>query len=128
MTAEIYSVPDALLAEVGLQPLGATAPCYRCDDVGAVLVPIAELRGPVIHPGRRGLVVDRLRSVLQAIVSGSPLPAVPVYREPGAAHATVLDGAHGYAISLALGFASIPCLLVSRDDAELVYQYPEGQR
>lgn len=124
----LYDVPADLLAEFGLQPGCATAPSYRCDDPGAVLVPTDELIPPILAPGRRGLAPDRLRQVLKAIADVRPLPAMPVFREAGAQRATILDGAHRYYVSVACGFASVPCVALSHDDAEVLYGYPDGQR
>ena len=121
-------VPDALLAEFGLQPYSATAPSYRCDDPAAVLVPIGKLIPPKLGPDRRSLVRERLRRVLASIAAGQPLDAIPVFREDGAQCATILDGAHRYFASVKCGFSSIPCKELSRDAAELGFRYPDGQR
>src|SRR5579871_4141280 len=109
MTEEpLYVVPDALLAEFGLQPCCATAPSYRCDDPAAVLVPVGELIPPILGPDRRGLMPERLRWVLESISTGRPLDAIPVYREDGAQYVTILDGAHRYFASVKCGFSLIP--------------------
>lgn len=129
MTDEVfYEVPDALLAEFGLQPYRATVPSYRCDDPAAVLVPIGELIPPILGPGRRGLAPERLRWVLKSIATGQPLDAIPVFREDGAICATILNGAHRYYVSVKCGFSSMPCKEQSREDAELLFVYPDGQR
>jgi hypothetical protein len=43
---------------------------------------------------------------------------VPVYREPGSPVAVVLGGAHRLAVAVALGYDTVPCELLSRDEAE----------
>ena len=129
MTDEaLYAVPDSLLAEFGLQSYRATALSYRCDDPAAVLIPVGELKPPILGPDRRGLAPDRLRRVFKSIASGQPLDAIPVFREDGAKYTTMLDGAHRYFASVKCGFSSIPCKELSRDDAELLFRYPDGQR
>ncbi len=117
----VYWVSDAMLAEFGLFPVHA--PVMRCTDAGSVPLPLADLR----WPAGRAFDPDRLRRLLHGIASGSDLPAVPVYREAGATIATVLDGAHRLPIIRALGGESAPCVLVSRDEAEILYAYPDGQ-
>jgi hypothetical protein len=125
--APLYDVPAKLLAEFGLRPGGATVSSYKCNDPNAVMVPVGELIPPVLGV-RRGLDPKRLRGVLAAVVGGRPLPPLPVFRELGAPRATILDGAHRYYVSVAYGFASVPCEFISRDDAEVSYRYPVGQR
>lgn len=124
----LYVVPDAILTEFGLQPYCATTASYRCDDPAAVLVPLGELIPPILGPDRRGLTPSRLRRILEAIATGQSLDAIPVYREDGAKCATILGGTHRYFASEKCGFSSIPCMELSREDAELLYRYPEGQR
>jgi len=85
-------------------------------------IPLSELR----WPRSRALDPARLRRILGAIASRTPLPAVPVYREPNTATAVVLDGAHRLAIALALGYSSVPCKLLSLQEAASAYRYPEG--
>jgi len=93
-----------------------------------VLVPVAEIRGPAIRPGGRGLVLERLRPILAAIARDEALPPVPIYRGPEGPQAVLLDGAHRFSVSVAFGFQEIPCLHVERQDAEVLYGYPDGQR
>jgi len=64
MSAEVYEVPDALLMEAGLG--AGSGIVIRCDVPGCVHVPLTELRGPVIAPGKRGLKLARLRRILSA--------------------------------------------------------------
>jgi hypothetical protein len=127
VNAPLYDVPAKLLAEFGLRPSGATVSSYRCNDPNSVLVPVGELIPPVLGV-RRGLDPKRLHSVLAAIAGGTALAPLPVFREIGAPRATILDGAHRYYVSVAYGFTSVPCEFISRDDAEVSYRYPEGQR
>lgn len=96
---------------------------YISADADAVLLSLAELRGP---PDSRGYNPERLRHVLEALATRTPWPAVPVYREPGNGAALLLDGAHRLAVARAMGLLAIPCLLLTRMEAELCYPYPEG--
>ena len=123
----LYSVPSEVFLEAGLRPGGATSSAYRCDDAGAVLIRLVDIRGPQIGPGRRGYDPERLRSLVAAIARGTSLPPVPVFRESSDVRAVLLDGAHRFAVSIAYGCVEIPCELVARDEAELRYRYPSGQ-
>ena len=124
----MYEVPAALFAEAGLRIDGAASRSYRCDDASAALLPLAEVRGPVIAPHKRGLDRDRLRAVITGTAAGSAMPPVPVYREPGEPVAVLLDGAHRFAVSIAYGYQEIPCRMVTRQAAEGSYGFPDGQR
>jgi hypothetical protein len=112
-------VPDELLAEFGLRRGGATLPSYRWADAAAVLVPLADITGPL----QRKLNEESVRSLLRGIRDGADLPPVVVFREPGAQTAALLDGLHRVRVSIALGFVAIPALMISRDAAELGYRY-----
>jgi ParB-like chromosome segregation protein Spo0J len=79
----------------------------------------------VIGPGHRKLNEDALRSLLCAVRHRAPLPPVVVFREPGAATTMLLDGLHRWKVSAALGVNMIPCMLTTREDAELLYRYGE---
>jgi len=112
----IHGIPDELLAAYGLRRGGATTPSYRSNDPDAVLMPLAEVTGPE----HRKLNEDALRSLLRGLRDGAELPPIIVFREPCAASAVLLDGMHRWRLSLALGFAAIPAIQPTRDDAELV--------
>jgi hypothetical protein len=112
------SVSDELLAEFGIARGKVTARNYRCTDPSTAFVPLADIIGP-----NRKLSEDALRSLLSGVRDGAALPPVVIFREPGAATATLLDGLHRYRLSLALGFALIPTIEPSREDAELCYRY-----
>jgi hypothetical protein len=112
------SISDELLAEFSLARGSVTIACYRCADRDAVLVPLAEVAVP-----DRKLSEDALRRLLCGVRDGAALPPVVIFREPGAATATLLDGLHRYQLSLALGFKLIPAIQPGRDDAELCYRY-----
>jgi hypothetical protein len=104
------------------QDVDPGAACYVSADADAVLLPVAALRGP---PDSRGYNPERLRDVLEALTTGTPWPAVPVLREPGNG-AVLLDGAHRLAVARAIGLPAIPCLVLTRKEAELCY--PGGER
>jgi hypothetical protein len=124
MSELVYEVPDALLMEAGLGVGSGIA--IRCDEPGCVHVPLDELRGPIIAPGKRGLKLDRLRRILLAIADDTAMvKAVRIYREDGAAQAVILNGAHRYAVAHKLGCATLPCIYLSREDAVTGFRYPE---
>jgi hypothetical protein len=120
--AAIYEIPDSMLTEYRLERSAAKSAAYRCADPNMVLIPFGALRVPT----GRALDPVRLRRLLQAVAAGEPLPAVPVFREPN--QAVVLDGMHRFAVAAALGFASLPCVELTLEDARDFYLYPEGQR
>ena len=111
----VYDVP-LWLREQDVDLRGA---CYVSADNDAVLLSVVELRGP---PDLCGYNSERLLQVLEALATGTPWPAVPVYRAPGDGAAVLLDGAHRLAVAKAIGLAAIPCLLLTREEAELCYR------
>jgi hypothetical protein len=112
-------VPDSLLAEYGFTRGTAGVASYPCTDPSATLLPLTELIVPV---GRR-LNTEAVRDLLAVLRDGAALEPVPVFREPGAAQATLLDGLHRWHVSRALGFPSIPCTLLSREEAKDGFRY-----
>lgn len=68
-------------------------------------------------PAHRLLNEVRLRRLLKGVRDGDDLPAIHVYRAPGAPMAVLVQGAHRWRVSLALGFLMIPCWLLSSDEA-----------
>ncbi len=112
-------VPDSLLAEYGFTRGAASAASYPCTDPSATLLPLTELIVPV---GRR-LNAEAVRDLLAVLRDGAALDPVAVFREPGEAQASLLDGLHRWHVSQALGFPSIPCIFLSREDAEVGFRY-----
>jgi hypothetical protein len=121
-TTAICDIPSSMLAEYGLKGGVATSSAYRCDEPRRVLISLGELRVPT----GRALDPARLRRILQAIGTHTPLPAVPVFREP--TQVVVLDGMHRVAVATALGFICVPCIELTLEEARDFYRYPEGQR
>jgi hypothetical protein len=116
-------VPDSLLAEHGFTRESATQTSYRCNDSTAALVPLTEL----IVPARK-LNEGAIRSLLAGLREGVALDPAPVFREPGAAQATLLDGLHRWHVSKALGFCAIPCTYLSREEAEEGFGYSPREK
>lgn len=125
---KLYTVPAELFAAAGLRPGGATERSFRCESAGIAFVPIAQIRGPTIAPGKRGLDRDRLDSIISGIAAGVALPPVPVYWEAEESKAVLLDGAHRFAVSIVYGFCEMPSLILSIEEARDGYNYPESQR
>jgi hypothetical protein len=113
----LAEVPDELLKELGLRPNCLRAETYACSDSTAVLIPLAEISAP---PNRL-LNREALRTVLIRMRDDLPLDPVPVFREESWEIATLLDGMHRLRASAALGFPMMPCRLVPRADAEVIY-------
>ena len=66
---------------------------------------------------------ERLERILRGFSERADIPPVPIFREPGAARATLLDGMHRCRASEAVGYHMIPALEMIRDDAEVLYRY-----
>jgi len=71
----------------------------------------------VKHPDRK-LNEEALRDLLSGIRDGKALPPILVFRKPGAELARLVDGTHRWRVAAALGFSMIPCLLLTRDEAD----------
>src|ERR1700676_1885398 len=84
------------------------------SDPNATLEPIGLIRPPILGQSTRGLDETRLFEVLKGIRNGAQIPPVPIFREPGNAIATLLDGAHRYFGSVAAGLTRLPCVHVTR--------------
>jgi hypothetical protein len=81
--------------------------------------PRLKLTGPQV----RNLNEEAVRDLLRAIRDDAPISPVVVFRELGAATATLLDGLHRWLLSQALGYIAIPTTQPSREEAELRYRY-----
>jgi len=112
-------VPASMLAEYGLSPRTLSATSFRCDEPTAVLLPLDDL---ILNASRR-LHEPSVRWLLGEIRDNRPIDAVPIFREPGMARATLFDGMHRWRVSRALGLPLIPCLYLSRFEAESGYGY-----
>ena len=71
-------VPDELLAECGLRRGAAMTPHYCCTDPAAVLVPLADVVGPM----QRKLNRDDLAKILRGFRDGDDIPPVLAFCEP----------------------------------------------
>jgi hypothetical protein len=118
-----FSIPDAVYARSQLAALRGRRTSFKCTQSDAPLEPIGLIRPPILSASTRSLDGDRLKSILTAIRAEVPLPPVPVIREAGQQVATLLDGAHRYFASIAVGLTQIPAMHISREDAELGYRY-----
>jgi hypothetical protein len=112
-------MPDSLLAEYGFTRGAATERSYRCNDLTVPLVPLTGLIVPV-----RKLNEEAVRRLLARLRDGVALDPVPVFREPAAVQAKLLDGLHRWHVSKTLGFPAIPCTYLSREEAEVGFCYP----
>jgi hypothetical protein len=118
---DIYDVPDALVAQMGLSGGAATAKSYRCNDPNAVMVQLDAL----IVPKARMLELKTVTDILEGVRDGAYIEAIVVFREPGASLSMLLDGEHRRRVSVKLGFVEIPCIHVSREVAEDAFRYTE---
>jgi hypothetical protein len=113
-------IPDALLSEFGLsRGCYAARESYQCEAHAAIMIPLSQL----FVPPALKMDEERLRWVLRGFRDNLRLPAVPVFRDPAASQATVLDGVHRFRASEAVGFRSLPCTLLSRAHAEAGFDY-----
>jgi len=114
-------VPDELLAECGLRRGAVMTPHYCCTDPAAVLVPLADVVGPM----QRKLNRDDLAKILRGFRDGDDIPPVLAFCEPDPPGIRLIHGAHRWRASLAFGFAQIPAISVDRWEAEEAgYQRP----
>jgi hypothetical protein len=118
-----FEVSETAWPRENIHQLRANRNSFVCNQADAAYESLGLIRPPTLGPSTRSLENDRLRSVLQAIVSGTSLPAVVVIRDRGEAIATLLDGAHRYFGSVATGAVQIPVHHVAREMAELCYRH-----
>ena len=109
----LSGIPDSMLADYDQRAGATTAVSYRCTDQSAVLEPLTEIRGPP----QRLLNEASLRYHLGLIRDRQSIEPVWVYRALGAPTATLVDGVHRWRLSLALGYAKIPCRHLTKDEA-----------
>ena len=107
------SVPEELLAEVGVVRGSAKQINFRCTDNQAVLIPLADID----YSRSRKLNRDVLTCLLKGMRDHSDFVAVIVVRKPGTNRFVLLDGMHRVRASDAMGFISIPCKIVSLEEA-----------
>jgi hypothetical protein len=88
----------ALIALHGLSGETLAGRAYTCTDPQAVLVPLHRISGGVLP-----LEASKLEAVLIAVAADVPLPPVHVTEA-----FTLTDGYHRFAVSQALGAATIP--------------------
>jgi hypothetical protein len=112
-------VTDELLAECGLTRGAASTESYSCAEPTAVLLPTNK----VIGPTRRKLNHDTLVNILNGFRYRHSIPPVEVFHEPATDELILLDGMHRWRASLAYGFAELPCLMMSRDWADVCRGY-----
>jgi hypothetical protein len=105
-------VPDALLAAYGFERGLVAQAHFRCSEAGAMLLPIELVRAP-----QRRLSEEGLRSVLQGVRDAADFPACTAARDGDQGPAELIDGMHRYAVSVALGFGLLPCLILSVQEA-----------
>jgi hypothetical protein len=107
----VTEIPGAWLEEAKATHFSPSTPAYAALPDAAwpvTVVAIPEVTPPARNPGVVGLHQDRTVSLLRAITSNQPLPAISVDRPPGQARYRLRDGYHRYYISVALGFSHVP--------------------
>jgi hypothetical protein len=111
----LHDVPDHLLAEYGFRRGVRVAVSYRCIDKEAVLIRTSDVYAK--RPDRK-LNEDAIRDLLSGFRGEVALPPILVYRKRGAAAALLINGMHRCRVSGAFGYPMIPCLLLTRDEAD----------
>jgi hypothetical protein len=114
-----FEIPDAWLAEAGMDGFTRTAPAYR-STAAAVPVPLREIEPPYRGPEKdwRGFDRRRLISVLNGIATGAEIEPVPLLQLPPDLPSRapygfrVLDGFHRFYASIAAGFERLPASIV----------------
>jgi hypothetical protein len=113
-----FEIPDAWLAEAGIQGFAPSAPAFR-SSADAVLIPLAQIEPPVrfaAYPKDwRGFSRERMVRILKWFVTGAEIEAVPLLRVSSADEITppqfqyrVRDGYHRFYASVAGGFERLP--------------------
>lgn len=117
-----FEIPDDVWSAAGAHRWIVDSASYRGSpyrdaisgrehpDIAIDLVPIGRIVAPQSAGASRFLVPDRLLSVLRAIVDGGTLPAVLGQRrnDDPAAEVELVDGAHRFFASAALGLTHLP--------------------
>ena len=128
INAPEFGVSDDLLRSYGLRRGASHLVTYCCPSPDAVEIPIDRLSGRKIAAAGQTVDPQRLERIVKSLSRGELIDAIPVYREPAAKQPLVLlDGAHRLAILAALGFRSVWCRYVSREDAQTLYGFAEGE-
>lgn len=117
-----FEIPDAWLAEAGIDGFTRTAPAYRSTP-GAMLVPLHAIEPPYRTPAKdwRGFDRCRLISVLKGIAIGAEIEPVPLLQLPPDLPSRapygfrVLDGFHRFYASIATGFERLPASIVGSE-------------
>ena len=106
-----FEIPDLWWVESGALRFVRRADAFDATSDPAWPTAVVRAEG-VIAPKRDagvvGLIEERARSILQAIVSGQPLPPLEVHPLPLSNLLAVRDGFHRYYLSVALGFPALP--------------------
>jgi hypothetical protein len=113
-----FEIPDAWLAEAGMDGFTRSASAYRSTAV-AVLVPLREIEPPYRVPELDWRDFDRSRliSVLKGIATGAEIAPVPLLQlPPGDFPAApyryrVRNGFHRFYASIAAGFEQLPAVI-----------------
>jgi hypothetical protein len=127
-----FEIPDDWLVEAGLRNFTASTPSF-CSTTDVTLVPIREIEPPLrlqASPNDfHGFDRRRMISVLQGIVAGAEIEAVPLIQLPELDDRLartpqryrtygyrVQDGFHRFYGSIAAGFECLPALITTVPD------------
>jgi hypothetical protein len=121
-----FEIPDAWLAEAGMEGFSRTGPAYRSTPEAA-LVPLREIEPPYRKPAMakdwRGFERARLVFILKGFIAGAeiePVPllglpagtfVVPTFVRPGPYAYQIRNGFHRFYASIAAGFESLPAVI-----------------
>lgn len=110
-----FEIPDHWLAQSGATEFVSQQEAFAASpDKEFQLIRASEIEPPKRNPGVTGLHEDRTVSVLKALLSKTPLP--PVEIKPAEMDSTfkykVHHGYHRYHAAVALGFETIPSIIV----------------
>jgi hypothetical protein len=117
-----FDIPDDIWHATGMAGWKPYASSYNAvayrdaqteqpyEDLRIEIVPLDRVEPPQNNGVARFLVNDRLRRVLQGFAAGTPLPAVLGQRlnDDSMADIQLVDGAHRFFASVAVGFTHLP--------------------
>jgi hypothetical protein len=112
--SDLAGVPAELLAAYGLPPGKAFASSYRCSDPTAQKIPISGIS----YPQAKALDRDAVVRVLVNLRQQRDVDPIIVCRRPEAFDFTLVEGLHRLAVSVALGYVTIPATLIPYDIAK----------
>jgi len=110
-----YEIPNDWLNEAGAINYKPNSVAYNAslnDEYPTELKPLVELQAPIRNEGIAWFKKERMVSLINAVLTGEKLPPIEVHLKPSESQLRVKDGFHRFYMSHALGFKSIPVIIL----------------